>query len=112
MKQGDYVVATKYEDGDPGDQYAVGYYDRCLDYRGQTRHMVTDGKGALFRGNGFRRCERITHNEGVYLIDHFPEFKPLELVKTDDAEDRMEGKSVWDWLEEARAAETVTGVQK
>lgn len=101
MKQGDYVLATKYSDGDPGDQYAVGVYDR----EERDRHYVTDNEGKQFRGNGFRRCEPITHDEGVWLIAHFPEFKPLELVERDDGEDYMAGKSVWDWLAEARTTD-------
>jgi len=28
MKHGDYVLATKYRDGDPQDHWAVGFYDR------------------------------------------------------------------------------------
>jgi hypothetical protein len=101
MKHGDYVLATKYDDGDPGDQFAVGHYDRfdC------ERHYVTDAEGKQFRGNGFRRCEPVTPYEGAWLIAHFPEFVPLELVERDDGEDYLAGKSVWDWLAEARATD-------
>jgi hypothetical protein len=102
MQHGDYVLATKYDDGDPGDGYAVGFYDRQLDYvSGVTRHLVVDGEGKQFRGNGFRRVELIHETEGRWLIQHFPEFKPLEMdVETEE----VTGKSVWDWLAECRAS--------
>jgi hypothetical protein len=50
---GSYVLATKYQDGDPGDAWAVGLY------RGPTgdgRHLVENPDGTLIYGpNGFRR---------------------------------------------------------
>lgn len=102
MQKGDYVLATKYSDGDPGDGYAVGFYDRLLDkVGGVTRHLVIDGEGKQFRGNGFRRVEPISGAEGRWLIQHFPEFKPLEMDVETEA---LTGKSVWDWLADARAA--------
>lgn len=105
MNHGDYVLATKYQDGDPGDGYAVGFYDKPLDtVAGATRHLVIDGDGKQFRNNGFRRVEKITDTEGRWLIMNFPNFKPLKMdVETEE----VTGKSVWDWLTEARA--TVNG---
>ncbi len=85
MRKGDYVFATKYSDGDPGDQYAVGFFDRMLG----DRYMVTDGNGNQFRGNGFRRCEPITHYQGVWLIQSFPLFEDMW---------QREQMSVWWWL--------------
>lgn len=108
MNTGDYVLATKYQDGDPGDGYAVGFYDRCYDHFGQTRHMVVDNEGKQFRGNGFRRCEPINDAEGRWLIEHFPEFQPMWSEEV-NGEDRMCGKSVWDWLAEARDAVQASG---
>jgi hypothetical protein len=102
MNRGDYVLATKYHDGDPGDGYAVGFYDRPLDcVGGVTRHLVVDGDGKQFRANGFRRVEKISDAEGRWLIERFPEFKPLEM---DYDTEEVTGKSVWDWLADARAA--------
>lgn len=103
MNKGDYVLATKYEDGDPGDQYAVGFFDHTYDHFGQTRYMVTDNDGKQFRGNGFRRCEPITHDEGVWMIAHFPDFKFLEIVEDDEGHHELVGDGVWDWLAKCRA---------
>lgn len=100
MNKGDYVLATKYSDGDPGDQYCVGWYDGSYDHFGTTRHLVNDGDGKPFRANGFRRCEPITDAEGRWLIERFPEFKPLEV---NEEGDDLVGKSVWDWLLEVRS---------
>jgi hypothetical protein len=111
MKKGDYVLATKYDDGDPGDQYAVGFYHSRLDGYGQPRHQVTDAYGNQFRGNGFRRCEVITDAEGRWLIERFPQFTPLTLIETDDGDDYLAGKSVWGWLTEIRATVTVSEVK-
>jgi hypothetical protein len=52
---GDYVLATKYEDGDPGDAWALGFYDG---ERGG-RYYVLDDNGNQIRGNGYRRISRI-----------------------------------------------------
>ena len=84
LKPGDYVLATKYSDGDPGDQYAIGWFTGMLpkgsmEDAGEWRYMVADNDGNQFRGNGFRRCERITEAEGHWMVKRFPEFKPLEI---------------------------------
>lgn len=103
MNKGDYVLATKYSDGDPGDQYAVGFFDGMLSKVGGDRYLVVNGDGKNFRGNGFRRCEPINDAEGRWLIARFPDFKPMWVEENDDGTDsRMCGKSVWDWLAEYR----------
>lgn len=66
LNKGDYVLATKYGDGDPGDQFSIGFYDRFQD----GRHYVVDGDGKQFRGNGFRRCERIAREVGEWLVTY------------------------------------------
>ena len=63
-KKGDYVLATKYGDGDPGDQWCVGFFDEM--YR--DRYMVIDSNGQQFRGNGFRRAEKITTECGHWIV--------------------------------------------
>lgn len=105
MNNGDYVLATKYHDGDPGDQYAVGFYDRPLEYD-ETRHLVVDGSGKQFRNNGFRRVEKISETEGRWLIEHFGEFEPMWIEEDENGDDKQCGKSVWDWLAEYRATAT------
>ncbi|MDB5531534.1 MAG: hypothetical protein JWR51_4637 [Devosia sp.] len=71
IDKGAYVLATKYADGDPGDQWSIGFYDR---FEGG-RHYVVDEDGQQFRGNGFRRCEPITSEVGRHLIPRMPELE-------------------------------------
>lgn len=87
LKKGDYVLATKYSDGDPGDHFVVGFYDSILPKVGGDRHMVVDSEGKQFRGNGFRRVAKISARRGEWIIRH------LKLIE--DARDRF---SVWHWF--------------
>ena len=109
LAKGDYVLATKYSDGDPGDQYAVGYFHSMLPKLGGDRYMVTDNSGKPFRMNGFRRAERITDAEGRWMIERFPQFQPFVLEEDDRGDAAVVGKSLWDWLEESRLALNGTG---
>jgi hypothetical protein len=73
INKGDYVLATKYEDGDPGDNWAVGYYDRMHDFgkppHQDVRYFVVDGEGKQFRGGiGFRRVGKINTEYGAWLL--------------------------------------------
>ena len=61
---GDYVFATKYQDGDPGDMWALGFYDG---ERGG-RYFVKDNNGRQIRGNGFRKVSRIRKDVGTWLL--------------------------------------------
>jgi len=73
-KPGDYVLATKYRDGDPGDQWCVGYFSHMLvtnSGKVTDRYMVT-GENGMFRANGFRRCERISADVGNALVRAIP----------------------------------------
>lgn len=104
---GTYVLATKYDDGDPGDHYAVGFYDGCYNHHGEARFLVRDSEGNLFRANGFRRCEPVSKEEGEALIGSFPDLKPLEVKENPPGQDdALVGKSVWDRLSEIRAERT------
>ena len=69
LNKGDYVLATKYSDGSPKDQWVVGFYDGTTGHN-PVRHEVTDEYGCLMRGNGFRRCEKIDMSVGEYLLDN------------------------------------------
>ena len=66
---GDYVLATKYSDGDPQDHFCVGFFNGMLN---EDRYMVIDSKGRNFRANGFRRCEKISTTMGNILVSGFP----------------------------------------
>src|SRR3990170_740964 len=62
---GDYVLATKYSDGDPGDAWALGFYNG--EHGG--RHYVLGSAGQNIRGNGFRRVARIRKDVGRWLLE-------------------------------------------
>lgn len=64
VTKGEYVLATKFGDGDPGDHWGVGFYDRFEN----GRHYVVDSAGKQIRGNGFRRVGRITVEVGRWLL--------------------------------------------
>lgn len=66
---GDYVLATKYGDGDPGDAWALGFYAGARDHFGQARHYVTDNDGNNIRGNGYRRVAQIRKDVGAWLLN-------------------------------------------
>ncbi len=68
MKAGDYVLATKYTDGDPCDPFCVGVFRAMLG----DRYLVEDSNGDLFRASGFRRCEKIQRRTGDILVKAFP----------------------------------------
>ena len=82
---GDYVLATKYHDGDPQDYWCVGFYHSTLDYgESQNRYQVVDGDDKQFRGNGFRRIKKISHRRGKWLLDNATQIE-------------ASGFSVWHW---------------
>lgn len=67
---GDYVLATKYGDGDPCDHFYVGFVSG---YTWHQRYMIVDNDGNNQRGNGFRRVEKLTADEGRQLVELTPE---------------------------------------
>lgn len=82
LKTGDYVLATKYEDADPQDHWAVGFYDRVLPYKTGDRHLVVDGDGDQFRANGFRHVVKIGTMEGAFLVGFRDEIEDMGLPVT------------------------------
>jgi hypothetical protein len=103
VRLGDYVLATKYEDGDPGDQWAVGWFTGMLPKGSMTdttrwRFMVADQNGKQYRGNGFRRCERITHDQGVYICENQATLSAMVGQFYYDDDGSKQGLSVWDFL--------------
>lgn len=81
---GDYVLATKYGDGDPQDHWCVGFYAGLTNPEkyDPPRYDVVDGEGKNFRVNGFRRIKKITPERGAWMLKHA---KDIELS----------GRSVW-----------------
>ena len=89
MKHGDYVLATKYSDGDPGDQFCIGFY-AGPNLGHPDRHDIIDKQGVLFRANGFRRVEKLTGKRGNALVRIF------EVIEAS-------GKSLWWWKHQSYA---------
>lgn len=88
-EKGDYVLATKYNDGDPRDHFCVGFYDCAIKYPGSVRYHIAEGNGKRFRHNGFRRIEKISREVGQYILDN------LDRIEISD-------RSVWWWLNRAK----------
>ena len=61
---GDYVLATKWNDGDSRDHWFVGYFIK----KEGDRYFVGDKDGNLARFNGFRKCKKIHPAIGAYLV--------------------------------------------
>ena len=102
---GDYVLATKYNDGDPGDHYCTGFYVGSF----RDRHLVADSNGRLYRYNGFRRIEKVTPEEGTWMVEHFKDFKFFENGVDEFGEEVGPiGWSVWDWLAHYRHSSIAT----
>ena len=85
LKKGDYVLASKYDDGHLGDHWHVGWFVGMTDHD-EPRYEVADSDGNLVRGNGFRRAERITPFVGMELI---------RLAKEEQWERSCPRRSVW-----------------
>ena len=83
IKKGDYVIGTKYSDGDPMDQFAIGLFSG-MTWHG--RFNIVDNDGNLFRGNGFRRVKKISGKVGRELVKQIPFIE-------------SSGKSVWHFVQ-------------
>jgi hypothetical protein len=64
LVKGDYVLATKWSDGDPQDAWCVGFFSHMLG----ERYIVVDDKDKPFRANGFRKAQVITKERGEWLL--------------------------------------------
>jgi uncharacterized protein YegL len=84
LTKGDYVLATKYKDGDPKDEWAIGFYSGMLD----ARFMVVNAQGQNIRGNGFRRVKKITARRGQWLLDNRQNIS-------------MGNRRLWSWLRQS-----------
>lgn len=83
LNKGDYVLATKYKDGDPKDHFCVGFFE-SMTWHGRYNIVMSDG--TPFRHNGFRRAQKITPEVGKMIVDN------IQVIEQSDA-------SLWDWLE-------------
>lgn len=70
---GTYVLATKYDDGDPGDAWGVGYYLESFEHpSGKVRHRVIGDDGSYLYGpKGFVRMRAgLTNDVGRWLVEN------------------------------------------
>lgn len=74
-KCGDYVLATKYSDGDPADEWAIGFLTGAIQKSSGIRFMVAGNDGNKFRENGFRRAKKISAERGIWLLEHKQEIE-------------------------------------
>jgi len=80
---GDYVLATKYSDGDPQDHWVIGFFDgMTAPHYNPPRYNVVDSEGSQFRGNGFRRVRKISAERGAWMLKHARDIE-------------LSGRSVW-----------------
>ena len=84
---GDYVIATKYSDGDSKDHWCIGFYNGVMPKYGteNPRHDVVGNDGISFRGNGFRRVQKISAKRGKAILSVRFSIEHLD-------------RSVWFWV--------------
>lgn len=87
FQKGDYVIATKYHDGNSGDGFCVGFYKEIYNHYSQTRHIVVDSDDKPFLANGFRRVKKISKRRGEWIVKNF------KLI-----EEMGKRFSVWHWV--------------
>lgn len=89
IRKGDYVLASKWHDGDSKDPWVVGFYRETVAHPiMDDRFIVVDSNGKSFRPSGFRRMKRITPARGTWLLANAEEIE-------------ASGRSVWGWLRKA-----------
>ncbi len=67
LTKGDYVLATQFADGRPGDQWRVGFYSHS-DVSG--KYVMVKKDSAATPMTSFLRAEKITEERGEWLIRH------------------------------------------
>lgn len=75
IKKGDYVLATKWQDGHSQDHWFVGLF---VEKEGD-RFIVSDIEGNCARASGFRRCQKIHPAVGKYLVDNSQKLSAIRL---------------------------------
>lgn len=80
IKEGDYVLATKFSDGDAADPWAIGFDTG----RSGDRHFVKDSDGKQIRISGFRCVKKISDNLGNWLYTNRAELERMASQTTPD----------------------------
>lgn len=70
IQKGDYVLATRWRDGDPKDPWAVGFYDGSDGADKFPRHYVLNNAGIRIRHKGFARIKKISAKRGAWLLEN------------------------------------------
>lgn len=96
LTKGDYVVATKYSDGDPQDQFCIGIFEGME----HDRFIVLDDDNKRFRASGFRRARKVRQDVGGKLVDIIPEISDKP------------GRSIWSWVRQFERDLTPPSVDK
>ena len=89
IKINDYVLATKYSDGDSQDHWAIGFYAGQIEGYDPPRYDIKDINGESFRYNGFRKVKKISVSEGNHILNNIAKICGSE-------------KSIWKILNELR----------
>ncbi len=80
VADGDYVLATKFHDGDAADPWAIGFYAG----KDKDRHFVKDSEGKQIRLNGFRRVQKISDELGNWLYANRVDLERMASQTTPD----------------------------
>lgn len=91
VRVGDYVLATKYSDGDPGDPWAFGRLHEIVNIPGLGyKYVILRKDGTPYRYGGFGCCRRVTPEQTAYLQANMDKIE-------------YSGKSMWKWVKETPA---------
>lgn len=93
MKKGDYVVATKYKDGDPNDPFCVGFFYKKI-RQDPPKSIVTDANGIAVHANGYRRVKKISPDVGAKIVANIAEIE-------------KSGVSVWRWVKTFESSDAI-----
>lgn len=67
---GDYVLGTRWSDGDPGDPWAVGFLTTIHCTPIGQRFVVAHADGTPIRAGGFLYVRRISFKRGAWLLEN------------------------------------------
>lgn len=67
---GDYVLGTKYADGDSGDPWAIGFLSAVHCTPIGQRYIVSHADGTPIRPGGYRHVRRISFERGKWLLEN------------------------------------------
>lgn len=67
---GDYVLGTRWSDGDPGDPWAVGFLTAVHCTPLGQRFIVSHADGTPIRPAGYKHVRRLSFERGKWLLDN------------------------------------------